>query len=57
MRILDLALKDWQQTVREKQAAIFLVIMPIVFTTIISPKQIALGATTTTSGTPEEDDR
>ena len=32
MRILDLALKDWQQTVREKQAAIFLVIMPIVFT-------------------------
>ena len=32
MRILDLALKDWQQTLREKQAAIFLVIMPIVFT-------------------------
>ncbi|MFN8594814.1 MAG: ABC transporter permease [Anaerolineae bacterium] len=32
MRILDLALKDLQQTVREKQAAIFLVIMPIVFT-------------------------
>lgn len=32
MRILVLALKDWQQTLREKQAAIFLVIMPIVFT-------------------------
>ncbi len=32
MRILDLALKDWQQILREKQAAIFLVIMPIVFT-------------------------
>ncbi|HZY42165.1 MAG TPA: ABC transporter permease [Anaerolineae bacterium] len=32
MRILDLALKDWQQTLREKQAAIFLVIMPIAFT-------------------------
>lgn len=32
MRILDLALKDLQQIVREKQAAIFLVIMPIVFT-------------------------
>lgn len=32
MRIINLALKDWRQILREKQAALFLVIMPIVFT-------------------------
>lgn len=32
MRILDLALKDLQQIVREKQAALFLLVMPIAFT-------------------------
>jgi ABC-2 type transport system permease protein len=32
MRIIDLALKDWQQLVRDKKALLFLVAMPIMFT-------------------------
>ncbi len=32
MRIIDLALKDLTQTLRDKRAALFLIVMPIVFT-------------------------
>ena len=32
MRIIDLALKDWQQLLRDKKALLFLVAMPIMFT-------------------------
>jgi len=32
MKILDIALKDLQQIFRDKNSALFLVVMPIVFT-------------------------
>lgn len=32
MRVIDLALKDWLQIVRDRKSALFLVLMPILFT-------------------------
>ncbi|MCB8944812.1 MAG: ABC transporter permease [Ardenticatenaceae bacterium] len=52
MRILDLALKDLRQILREKQSAFFLLIMPIVFTLLFG---FAFGGFS--SGGDEDDPR
>ena len=36
MRILDIALKDLTQLFRDKRSALFLVVMPIVFTLLMA---------------------
>lgn len=52
MRILDLALKDLRQILREKQSAFFLLIMPVVFTLLFG---FAFGGFSSSNG--EDDPR